>query len=234
MDERSIFFESLDRDDPAERSDYLDLTCARRSGVLRRWALCSASGLHAGPGDFLNMPAPQQLAAKKVTCRDDDPDAGEAPSDEPIANIPLDFLDPPRRPDSLGRLGHYEVLKVIGQGGMGVVLRALDEKLDRVVAIKALTPAMATTGSALRRFAREARAAAAVAHENVIALHAVEDQGPVPYLVMQFIDGPTLQEKLDRDGALPVREVLRIGIQVAAGLAAVHAQGLVHRDVKSA
>jgi WD40 repeat protein len=81
---------------------------------------------------------------------------------------------------------------------------------------------------------REARAAAAVTHDNVIAIYAVEDAGPVPYLVMQLIDGCTLQQKLDRTGRLPVEEVVRIGAQTAAGLAAAHAQGLVHRDVKPA
>ena len=115
---------------------------------------------------------------------------------------------------------------------MGFVFRAFDEKLHRVVAIKVLAPAMATTGSARQRFGREARAAAAVVHNNVIDIHSVEDQGPVPYLVMEFIDGPTLQQKLDRTGPLPLNEIVRIGMHVAAGLAAAHAQGLVHRDVK--
>jgi serine/threonine protein kinase len=126
------------------------------------------------------------------------------------------------------------VLEVVGRGAMGVVLRAFDDKLHRVVAIKALAPALATTGAARQRFVREAQAAAAVTHDNVIDIHAVEDAGPVPYLVMQFINGPTLQERLDRTGPLPLKEVLRIGRQVAAGLAAAHAQGLVHRDVKPA
>jgi serine/threonine protein kinase len=106
--------------------------------------------------------------------------------------------------------------------------------LHRVVAIKVLAPALASSGAARQRFVREARAAAAVTHDNVIDIHAVEDDGAVPYLVMQFIDGRTLQEKLDRGGPLPLKEVLRIGLQVAAGLAAAHAQGLVHRDVKPA
>jgi WD40 repeat protein/serine/threonine protein kinase len=112
-----------------------------------------------------------------------------------------------------------------------MVLKAFDERLHRVVAIKVLTHALADNAFACQRFLREARAAAAVRHENVIDIHAVEDE-PVPYLVMEYIDGPTLQQKLDRVGKLPVREVLRIGAQIAAGLAAAHQQGLVHRDVK--
>src|SRR5262249_32979874 len=103
-----------------------------------------------------------------------------------------------------------------------------------VVALKVLGPALAGNGSARQRFVREARAAAAVTHDNVIAIHAVEDTGPVPYLVMQFIDGKTLQEKVDAAGPLPVLEVLRIGLQIVGGPAAAHRQGLIHRDIKPA
>src|SRR5262249_12961963 len=117
-------------------------------------------------------------------------------------------LAPPQRSGSLGRLGHYEVLEVVGQGGMGIVLRAFDDKLQRIVAIKVLAPALAASGPARQRFVREAQAAAAVTHDNIIAIHAVEDAGPVPYLVMQFIHGMTLQAKLDHRGPLPLKEVL--------------------------
>jgi serine/threonine protein kinase len=146
----------------------------------------------------------------------------------------LDFLAPSTKPGSLGSLGHYEVLEVVGKGGMGVVFRAFDEKLRRIVAIKALAPALAGNITARMRFVREAQAAAAVTHDNVIAIHAVEDSGPVPYLVMQYIDGCTLQQKLDRGGPLPLMETLRVGLQVAEGLAAAHKHGLTHRDIKPA
>jgi WD40 repeat protein/serine/threonine protein kinase len=221
MSEREIFFQALDLEGPAERAAYLDGACAGDAAMRQRIEALLQS--HAKAGDFLDTPAAQQLAAK-----------GDTPAERPGAGVPLDFLAPPSRAGSLGRLGHYEVLEVVGQGGMGVVLRAFDEKLHRVVAIKALLPALATSGSARQRFVREAQAAAAVTHDHIIDIHAVEDAGPVPYLVMQFIDGPTLQEKLDRSGPLPLKEALRIGLQVAAGLAAAHAQGLVHRDVKPA
>jgi serine/threonine protein kinase len=148
--------------------------------------------------------------------------------------VALDFLSPSAKPGSLGRLGHYEVLEVVGKGGMGIVLRAFDEKLHRVVAIKVLAPEFARDNSARQRFVREARAAAAVTHDNVIAIHGVENDGPIPYLIMQFIEGRTLQEKLDRTGPLPVKDILRLGIQIADGLAAAHRHGLVHRDVKPA
>src|SRR5207248_6841364 len=139
-----------------------------------------------------------------------------------------------QRADALGRLGHYEVLDLVGRGGMGVVLRAFDEVLHRVVAIKVMAPQLATSATARRPFLREARAAAAVSHDNVVTIHAVEEGEGVPHLVMQFVAGTSLQEKLDREGPPELREVLRIGMQAAAGLAAAHAQGLVHRDVKPA
>src|SRR5262249_6004193 len=123
---------------------------------------------------------------------------------------------------------------VVGQGGMGIVLRAFDDKLHRVVAVKALMPHLARVSAAREWFVREAQAAAAVAHDNVISIHAVEDGGPLPYFVMQYIDGCTLREKLDRTGSLPMKEVLRIGLQIAEGLAAAHRQGLIHRDIKPA
>ena len=139
-------------------------------------------------------------------------------------DAPLDFLQPSTKPGSLGRLGHYEVLEVLGRGGFGIVLKAFDEMLHRVVAIKVMAPQLAATSPARKRFLREARAAAAVRHENVVAIHAVEEQ-PIPYLVMEFIAGETLQQKLDRIGPLDVSEVLRIGLQIAEGLAAAHARG---------
>ena len=130
--------------------------------------------------------------------------------------------------------GPYEVLEVLGQGGMGVVLKARDPALDRTVAIKVLTPALAHGATARRRFAREARAVAAVGHEHIVAIHAVDEFRGLPYLVMQYIPGRSLQERLDASGPLEVKEILRIGTQAARALAAAHAQGVVHRDIKPA
>jgi eukaryotic-like serine/threonine-protein kinase len=209
---KSIFLAALDQPTPAERAAYLDAACGGDGELRRRVeALLHA---HDRPDPLLDQPAVPNVARHGDTA--------------------LDFLEPSTKPGSLGRLGHYEVLELIGRGGMGVVLRALDEKLHRVVAIKALAPALAVSGEARQRFVREARAAAAVTHDNVIAIHAVEDAGPVPYIVMQCIDGKTLQEKLDRAGPLGLKETLRIGLQIAEGLAAAHRQGLIHRDIKPA
>jgi serine/threonine protein kinase len=146
----------------------------------------------------------------------------------------LDFLSPPSHPEMLGRLGRYEVERVIGSGGMGVVLKAFDTELNRPVAIKVLAQHLAPSGAARQRFAREAKAAAAVVHEHVVAIHNVESDSDVPFLVMQYVSGESLQARIDREGPLEAMELLRIGMQVAAGLAAAHQQGVIHRDVKPA
>jgi len=146
----------------------------------------------------------------------------------------LDFLSPPRHPEMLGRLGRYEIERVIGSGGMGVVLKGFDTELNRPVAVKVLARHLAHSGAARQRFARESRAAAAVVHEHVVAIHNVETDSEIPFLVMQYVAGESLQSRVDRDGPLDAKEILRIGIQAAAGLAAAHEQGVVHRDVKPA
>jgi eukaryotic-like serine/threonine-protein kinase len=142
------------------------------------------------------------------------------------------LLGPPSHPEMLGRLGRYEVERLIGSGGMGIVFKGFDTELNRPVAIKILAPHLAGSGAARQRFSREARAAAAVVHEHVVAIHNVESDAAAPFLVMQYVAGESLQTRLDRRGPLAVREILRIAHQTAAGLAAAHAQGLVHRDVK--
>jgi eukaryotic-like serine/threonine-protein kinase len=148
--------------------------------------------------------------------------------------VSLDFLAPASHPEMLGRIGRYEVERLIGAGGMGVVLKGFDTELHRVVAIKVLLPNLATSAAARRRFAREAQAAAAVVHEHVIPIYNVETDGDMPYLVMQFVPGHSLQTRVDEHGPLAIKEVLRLARQAAAGLAAAHAQGVVHRDVKPA
>jgi serine/threonine protein kinase len=145
-----------------------------------------------------------------------------------------ELLAAPSHPEMLGRLGRYEIERIIGHGGMGIVLKGFDSELNRPVAIKLLAPHLARLGAARQRFAREARAAAAVVHEHVVPIHNVESEHTVPFLVMQFIAGESLQARVEHEGPLSVAQILRIGMQAAAGLAAAHAQGLVHRDVKPA
>jgi len=157
----------------------------------------------------------------------------EPPAPEEVS---LDFLSPADDPQFLGRLNHFKVESVVGRGGMGIVLKALDPCLQRTVAVKVLDPLFARNELARQRFCREARAAAAVTHENVVAVHEVDidKEKDLPYIVMQYVAGVTLQDRLDRGDHLTVREIARIGRQVASGLAAAHAQGLVHRDIKPA
>jgi serine/threonine protein kinase len=113
----------------------------------------------------------------------------------------------------LGRLGRYEIERIIGTGGMGIVLKGFDSELNRPVAIKLLAPHLARVGAARQRFAREARAAAAVVHEHVVPIHNVESEDANPFLVMQFVPGESLQARVERDGPLSVAEILRIGMQ---------------------
>ncbi len=135
-------------------------------------------------------------------------------------------------PTSLGSIEGYELLDVIGRGGMGIVARAHDRQLNRMVAIKFLAPHLATSAAARERFARESRAAAAVVHPHVVPIHAVNGKRDIPYLVMQYVTGRSVQDRIDLAGPLPVRDILRIAMQTARGLAAAHEQGMIHRDVK--
>ncbi len=145
------------------------------------------------------------------------------------------LLSPASHPEMLGSIGRYDVERLIGSGGMGLVFKAHDTELNRPVAVKLLAPYLAGIGSARKRFAREARAAAAIMDEHVVAIHNVEsseDSGDAPFLVMKYIAGGSLQQRIDRNGHLDVCEILRIALHTAKGLAAAHAQGLIHRDVK--
>jgi serine/threonine-protein kinase len=146
----------------------------------------------------------------------------------------VNFLKPATRDDALGRLDDIDILGVIGHGGMGIVLKGFQADLNRPVAVKVLAPHLASSGAARQRFAREAQAAAAIMHPNVMPILAVNSGGSLPYLVMPYVVCESLQQRLDRDGPLSVVDVLRIGVQVGRGLAAAHAQGLIHRDVKPA
>jgi serine/threonine protein kinase len=145
---------------------------------------------------------------------------------------PLTFLAPARRPGDLGTLGPYPIEAELGRGGMGIVLRGWDEALQRPVALKVLRPELADE-RARARFVREARAAARVKHEHVVGVYAVcEPAGGLPYLVLEYLAGPTLAELLRARRRLPAREAAEVVAQAADGVAAAHAAGLVHRDVK--
>ena len=241
MSVRAVFDRAMEIESPTERSSYLDEACAGNPEL--RQQVASLLRAHNRAGDFMERPAVEQVEAPpaapdatvafdadvkepQAASRSDRPEAtdtrtGPGEQDEETT---LEFLQPSTKPGSLGRLAHYEVLEVLGKGGFGIVLKAFDEKLHRIVAVKVMAPHLASASPARKRFLREARASAAIRHENVVAIFAVEDQ-PIPYLVMEYIAGQTLQERLDSHGPLDLKEVLRTGRQVADGLAAAHAMG---------
>ncbi len=149
--------------------------------------------------------------------------------------FPLDgILDPPKHPEMIGRIGKYDIEREVGRGGMGVVFKAHDSELNRPLAIKVLSPHLASHGTARKRFAQEARAAAGVLHPNVIAVYDVNNDGKTPYIVMPYVAGPSLQRLVDQNGPLAEIEIVRVALQIAAGLIPAHSQGLVHRDIKPA
>lgn len=144
------------------------------------------------------------------------------------------LLGPSDDPRMMGRIGTYEIVGLLGHGGMGVVFKAFDPSLNRYVAVKMLAPMLIPSAVFKQRFLREAQSAAAVVHDNVVGIHAISEWQGNPYLVMTFVRGQSLQSRLNHRGHLSLREVLRIGLQIAAGLEAAHAQGLIHRDIKPA
>jgi hypothetical protein len=158
------------------------------------------------------------------------PEAGPGPGAAELT----EFLAPAQGPGEMGRLGPYRVLAVLGSGGMGVVYRAEHPQLQRPVALKAMLPTLGASTSARARFLREARAAAALRHDHVVGIYQVGEDRGVPFLAMEFLDGQSLEDRLRDQGRLPTAEVVRIGREVAEGLAAAHEKGLIHRDIKPA
>jgi hypothetical protein len=144
------------------------------------------------------------------------------------------FLEPSALPGFLGKLGTYEIKRMIGRGGMGLVFEGLDPVLKRAVAIKMLSPLAALSAEDRNRFLREAQAIAALAHEHIVAIHGVDQIQNLPFLVLQLVQGESLADRLRRCGRLPIAEVVRLGAGIARGLSAAHAKGLIHRDIKPA
>src|SRR5215470_6155214 len=131
------------------------------------------------------------------------------------------------------RIGPYEITSPLGEGGMGVVYRAHDTKLGRDVAIKALPDAFANDFDRLQRFQREAQVLASLNHPNIAQIYGLEESDKTRCIVMELVEGETLQERLKR-GAIPIDEALPIAKQIAEALEAAHEKGIVHRDLKPA
>ncbi len=142
------------------------------------------------------------------------------------------ILAPPQEPDEIGRLDRYRVLQLIGVGGMGLVFRAHDPLLDRIVALKTIKLLYMESSSKRERFMREAQAAAAIESDHVVTVYEVGEDRDMPFLTMQFLRGQTLRHRMLDKKRLGIPEVLRIGREVAVGLSAAHKEGLLHRDIK--
>ncbi len=206
-----IFAQAMQLVDMEERRKFVEQACAGDVELTQHVSALLKAAQEAG--SFLESPV-------RMT--------------EPAGETEFPFLTAPLVAGDMGSLGPYRILQRVGRGGMGIVFRAIDPKLQRVVAVKVLAPEIAINPTARLRFEREARSAAAVSHPHVVVIHAVDEAHKPPYLVMEFVQGKTLAEKLAAQGMLSVKEILRIGAQIAEGLAAAHQQGLVHRDVKPA
>jgi hypothetical protein len=237
---RQLLADELDVDAQRLLQAHLE-SCPECPQILERLAARGPSwdraALHLGGPQEATDPA---LAQAVEELEATELNLGTPPDEEtqgerrPTPGDELPFLDPPAEPGHLGRMGYYEVYSIVGRGGMGVVLKAFDERLHRIVAVKVLGPQYATSGSARARFAREAKAAAAVSHDHVVPIYDVGEHRGIPFLVMPLIAGKSLQDRIEQDGPLELKEILRIGLQIACGLAAAHKQGLVHRDIKPA
>jgi eukaryotic-like serine/threonine-protein kinase len=129
---------------------------------------------------------------------------------------------------------HYEIVEKLGEGGMGVVYRARDTKLDRTVALKFLPPSVSPSDDDKKRFIQEAKAAATLNHQNICTIHDIQEHDNQLFIVMEYIEGQTLRERMERrkDAPIPVKLAVDIGIQVAEGIAAAHENGIIHRDIK--
>jgi eukaryotic-like serine/threonine-protein kinase len=182
-----------------------------------------------GSGDeFLSDPPPLPESSNKSleATRPYDPETDRDSDADFAIDSAVDGAKPPKS------LGKYTIQERIGAGGMGVVWKASDPDLQRSVAIKVLGPHLRHSQTARRRFQREARAAAAISHPNVLTIHAVEEHDHAPFLVMEYVSGQSLKEYVAEKGKLPHMEVFQLASQIAQGLAAAHAQGVIHRDVK--
>jgi formylglycine-generating enzyme required for sulfatase activity/serine/threonine protein kinase len=235
MSERQIFEHALELTDPARREQFLSQACGADHELRQRIDALLTS--HDELSRFLETPVVQQIQTPSDTSGEATvqlpprESAAHGDDSDSAQSTDLSFLMPSTKPGSIGVLGHYEILQVLGQGAFGIVFKAFDEKLQRHVAIKTMNVQMAATSPPRKRFLREARAAAAIRHDNVTQVYSVEEE-PIPYLVMEYIDGITLHTKLNSVGPLDIPEMLHLGKQIAFGLAAAHEKGLVHRDIK--
>jgi serine/threonine protein kinase/Tol biopolymer transport system component len=172
----------------------------------------------------IELPHMREHAGQFIRVRsmsDDSPTAPSRPSIEPAVPLPIAGT----------RLGRYELIGLLGAGGMGQVFRAVDASLGREVAIKALGQAFRDDSESLRRFEREARVLATLNHPNIATIYGFERLDGAPFLILERVDGETLAQRLAR-GSIPLKEATAIALQVIAGLEEAHSKGVIHRDLK--
>jgi len=197
-----VYHQALERD-AGERTAFLDAACGGDEAL--RAEVESLLGYQRSAEGFLEQPA------LEVAARDLVPDATPSLAER--------------------RIGGYEVLSLLGEGGMGVVYRARDLRLGREVALKVLEPSIAADPAYLRRFEEEARSASILNHPNIVTVYGVGEEGDIAFMAMELVQGRTLREHMSA-AALPVKAALDLAVQLAGGLAAAHASGIVHRDLK--
>lgn len=226
----SIFLQAVDLQQ-SEREAFLNKACGDNDEL--RMEVAELLRAHDDPANFFREDGHETDTRGLI------PHAAEmiAASDDAGARDLAQVLSSLRPGNQLGiqrRWMQYELLEVLGRGGMSVVVRAMDIKLQRMVAIKIMSEQMAVDTTACQRFLREAKAVAGIRHKNVIKLHEVNEHRGNPFLVMELVEGYALDAYFRSHAPLPFDEVLELGAQIAAGLAACHRQGIIHRDIKPA
>jgi WD40 repeat protein len=221
-----LFAEALLREESGERptqEEYARRFPRLAEPLARQFAAHQAIPLPVAPVDG-SHPDP----ATVVQARGE----GSPPPKLEMAAGEVDFLAAAQRPDELGRLGNYRILKLLGKGGMGIVFLAEDLTLGRPVALKVMRPELALRPEARERFLREARLAATLKHDHVVTVYSVSEDRGVLFQAIELLEGESLEDRLSREGALPVSDVLRLGREIAEALTSAHAKGLIHRDIK--
>lgn len=205
------------------------IRCARCGQLLEPKVAEEESKTRVGPVPLLD---PREVSAGAPTSHAGDEETlAPSASPRPLSST---FLSSAKNPGELGWLAHYRVVRLLGQGGMGVVFEAIDTHLERPVALKVMKPESAEDESARQRFLREARALAAVKNEHVVTVHHVGEANRLPYLAMEFLQGQPLDDWLKTRGRPSVAEIIELGMQIGDGLSAAHERGLIHRDIKPA
>jgi eukaryotic-like serine/threonine-protein kinase len=188
-----------------------------------------SESLGQGDNEGPARPGPEELARRQKTLL-----SAKDPSEADTESEEFSFLEPAHDPDELGWLGQYRIVKLLGQGGMGLVFQALDTRLQRSVAIKVMRPSLANKDIARQRFLREARATATIHSDHIITIHEIGLVKDVPYLVAELLEGKPLANWLQEGQRLAPKQVLNLGVQIARGLDAAHKKGVIHRDIKPA